>query len=103
MATSNQQQPISSTRLNHNSSLEPTQPPKMLVLCFDGTSNSFGEENTNVVRLFNALEKHKTGRQMCYYQPGIGTYLAPTAGWSPALQSIAKAIDMAFAWYLEWH
>ncbi|KAG8924205.1 hypothetical protein FRC00_005383, partial [Tulasnella sp. 408] len=97
MATSNQQHPISSTRLNHKSSLEPTQPPKILVLCFDGTSNSFGEENTNAVRLFNALEKHKTGRQMCYYQPGIGTYLAPTAGWSPVLQSIAKAIDMAFA------
>ncbi|KAG8926343.1 hypothetical protein FRC00_003011 [Tulasnella sp. 408] len=103
MASSNQQQHISSARLNHESSLEPTLPPKTLILCFDGTSNSFSDENTNVVRLFNALEKHKTGKQMCYYQPGIGTYLAPTAGWSPALQSLAKTMDMAFAWYLEWH
>ncbi|KIO29821.1 hypothetical protein M407DRAFT_226348 [Tulasnella calospora MUT 4182] len=103
MASSNQQQHPSSARINHESSLEPTLPPKTLILCFDGTSNSFSDENTNVVRLFNALEKHKTGKQMCYYQPGIGTYLAPTAGWSPSLQSAAKLMDMAFAWYLDWH
>ncbi|KIO16383.1 hypothetical protein M407DRAFT_232519 [Tulasnella calospora MUT 4182] len=103
MASSNQQQHPSSARLNHELSLEPTLPPKTLILCFDGTSNSFSDENTNVVRLFNALEKHKTRKQMCYYQPGIGTYLAPTAGWSPLLQSAAKLMDMAFAWYLDWH
>ncbi|KAG8944227.1 hypothetical protein FRC04_002094 [Tulasnella sp. 424] len=103
MASSSQQQPHSSSKQQHESSLKPTRPPKTLILCFDGTSNSFSDENTNVVRLFNALEKHKSERQMCYYQPGIGTYLAPTTGWIPALQKIAKVMDMGFAWYLDWH
>lgn len=46
--------------------------PKTLILCFDGTSNSFSDENTNIVRLFSALDKTDMDRQMCYYQPGIG-------------------------------
>ncbi|KAG8918945.1 hypothetical protein FRC01_001563 [Tulasnella sp. 417] len=75
MASSNQPQPPPSSRQNLESSLLPVPPPKTLILCFDGTSNSFSDENTNVVRLFNALEKHKMARQMCYYQPGIGRSL----------------------------
>ena len=47
--------------------------PKKLVLCFDGTGNSFNDENTNVVRLFSVLDKDRTDKQLCYYQPGIGT------------------------------
>lgn len=46
--------------------------PRTLVLCFDGTGNSFSDEITNVVRLFSALEKRKREQQLCYYQPGIG-------------------------------
>ncbi|KAG8942264.1 hypothetical protein FRC03_003461 [Tulasnella sp. 419] len=48
--------------------------PKQLVLCFDGTNNQFGTENTNVVKLFGMLTKNDTSKQKVYYQTGIGTY-----------------------------
>ncbi|KAF8335121.1 hypothetical protein F5887DRAFT_989621 [Amanita rubescens] len=48
----------------------PRDKPRVLILCFDGTGNRFGE-NSNVVRFFRALEKD---HQVLYYQPGIGTY-----------------------------
>ncbi|KAJ7721623.1 hypothetical protein B0H16DRAFT_1335184, partial [Mycena metata] len=45
-----------------------------LILCFDGTTNKFGEERiTNIVRMFELLEKNEANR-FCYYQPRIGTY-----------------------------
>lgn len=47
--------------------------PRTLILCFDGTSDAFDDDATNVVRLFAALEKERPDRQLCYYQPGIGT------------------------------
>ncbi|KAG8911185.1 hypothetical protein FRC00_006924 [Tulasnella sp. 408] len=46
--------------------------PRTLILCFDGTSDAFDDDATNVVRLFSALEKERPDRQLCYYQPGIG-------------------------------
>lgn len=46
-------------------------PPRTLILCFDGTSNTPAERGTNVGKLFYALEKHND-TQRCYYQPGIG-------------------------------
>ncbi|KAI0415156.1 hypothetical protein F5X98DRAFT_347636 [Xylaria grammica] len=49
--------------------------PKKLVLCFDGTGNTFSGSNadTNVVKLLNKLDRHAP-RQFHYYQTGIGTY-----------------------------
>ncbi len=45
---------------------------KKIVICCDGTSNDFGDHNSNVVKLFNVLEKN-TDRQLTYYDPGVGT------------------------------
>ncbi|KAG8927358.1 hypothetical protein FRC02_008258 [Tulasnella sp. 418] len=56
---------------------EPTaanRTPRQLVLCFDGTGNKFGEDNTNVVKLFAMLTKNSSSLQKVYYQSGIGTY-----------------------------
>lgn len=47
-------------------------PPKTLVLLFDGTGNFFKQENTNIVRLFEALENDRPDTQLLYYQPGVG-------------------------------
>jgi len=47
-----------------------------LVLCFDGTNNQFGPENTNVVRLIQMLERDST-KQRLYYDPGVGTLPEP--------------------------
>lgn len=48
-------------------------PPKTLVLLFDGTGNFFRKENTNIIRLFEALEHDEPDQQLLYYQPGVGT------------------------------
>ncbi|MDG3007634.1 T6SS phospholipase effector Tle1-like catalytic domain-containing protein [Paludisphaera mucosa] len=47
-----------------------------LVICCDGTNNQFGPENTNVVRLVQALDRDP-GRQRLYYDPGVGTLPEP--------------------------
>lgn len=53
--------------------MESDSPPsKTLVLLFDGTGNFFKKENTNIIRLFEALENDEPDKQLLYYQPGIG-------------------------------
>ncbi|KAG8893395.1 hypothetical protein FRC00_010573 [Tulasnella sp. 408] len=49
--------------------------PRNLILCFDGTAKYFNDGNTNVIRLFQGLDKMKTDEQLCYYQPGIAGML----------------------------
>ncbi|KZV71102.1 hypothetical protein PENSPDRAFT_418968 [Peniophora sp. CONT] len=76
--------------------------PRTIVLCFDGTSNEYGTENTNVVKFYSLLKKDRTNEQICYYQPGIGTYFQPGVV-SPILHWWAAGLDMAIAWYLSQH
>ena len=52
--------------------------PKNLVICCDGTNNQFGPENTNVVRVIQALVPDPA-RQRLYYDPGVGTLPEPGA------------------------
>ncbi|KAL0943399.1 sporulation associated protein [Colletotrichum truncatum] len=51
------------------------QVPKKLVLCFDGTGNTFTGSNadTNVVKILSKLDRNAPN-QFHYYQTGIGTY-----------------------------
>jgi uncharacterized protein (DUF2235 family) len=51
--------------------------PKNIVLCCDGTGNEFGENNSNVVKLYQALVCDET--QATYYHPGVGTMGARSA------------------------
>jgi uncharacterized protein (DUF2235 family) len=51
---------------------------KNIVVCCDGTSNQFGDKNTNVVKLFRVLKKGEPG-QVAYYHPGVGTMQPPGA------------------------
>ncbi len=48
-----------------------------IVVCCDGTGNAYGDENSNVVKLYATLEINE--RQMGYYHPGVGTMGAPSA------------------------
>ncbi|KAJ7250017.1 hypothetical protein B0H12DRAFT_684586 [Mycena haematopus] len=77
-------------------------PARTLVLCFDGTSEQYDGYNTNPVKLFALLKKDDSREQLCYYQSGVGTYLAPGMV-SPLLQWGAKVLDTAFAIYLNDH
>ncbi|KAM0748030.1 hypothetical protein T439DRAFT_328684 [Meredithblackwellia eburnea MCA 4105] len=68
----------------------PKRENRTLVLCFDGTGDQFDADNTNVVRLFEALKKSDP-TQLIYYQSGIGTY----SGRSQLKGGISSLLDMA--------
>ncbi|KAJ2993024.1 hypothetical protein NUW58_g1972 [Xylaria curta] len=63
------------TTTTYTETVEALLEPKKLVLCFDGTGNTFSGSNadTNVIKLLNKLER-RAPRQFHYYQTGIGTY-----------------------------
>ncbi|KAG8967736.1 hypothetical protein FRC03_009429 [Tulasnella sp. 419] len=74
-----------------------------LVLCFDGTSGTFDDTNTSVIRFFTLLEKSMPDRQLVYYQPGLGTYVSETLMWYPLIHKFALRLDQAVGWYLDGH
>ncbi|CAE6367702.1 unnamed protein product [Rhizoctonia solani] len=75
---------------------------RSIVMCFDGTSNHFSNQNTNVVKLVELLKKDDPSQQMVYYQPGIGTYSHPGLKTSIGSKISAK-LDQGIAWYLYQH
>ncbi|KAG8158242.1 hypothetical protein KVR01_012003 [Diaporthe batatas] len=63
------------TLTNGSDGPEQMRVPKKLVLCFDGTGNTFTGSNsdTNVVKILSKLDRNDP-TQYHYYQTGIGTY-----------------------------
>ncbi len=49
-----------------------------IVVCCDGTGNRYGKHNTNVVKLFEIIQKN-VPEQIAYYDPGVGTFSANSA------------------------
>ena len=50
------------------------QPGRTLMLFLDGTGNMLGvNSDTNVVKLFRAVDKSAAARQIAYYDPGVGS------------------------------
>ena len=47
--------------------------PKNIVICSDGTGNSWGEQVSNVAHLVQSIELSGSARQMAFYDQGIGT------------------------------
>ena len=68
--------------------------PRNLVICCDGTNNQFGTENTNVIRLIQVLDRDP-GKQLLYYDPGVGTLPGPNA-FSHVQKWISKVSGLAF-------
>lgn len=60
--------------------------PKNVVVCCDGTGNQFGDRVSNVVKLYSLL-LHEPGRQVLFYDPGVGTTSVHRA-----LESVRKAV-----------
>ena len=48
------------------------QMPKNIIVCCDGTGNEYGKENTNVVKLYEAIVRDE--QQIAFYDPGVGTF-----------------------------
>ena len=45
---------------------------KNIVVCCDGTGNEYGSNNTNVVKLYEAIVRDRD--QAAFYDPGVGTF-----------------------------
>jgi uncharacterized protein (DUF2235 family) len=58
---------------------------KNIVICSDGTSNEFGENNTNVVKLHTVLERGEA--QATFYDPGVGTWASARTSRTPTASS----------------
>ncbi|PPQ69955.1 hypothetical protein CVT26_013291 [Gymnopilus dilepis] len=75
---------------------------RCLVVCIDGTSNQFGEKNTNVIELYYLIRKEEEDNQLTWYNSGIGTYARPS--WKSVdyyKQVIGHKVDLAIAWNFE--
>ena len=46
--------------------------PKNIIVCCDGTGNKYGQHNTNVVKLYEAIVRD--AKQIAFYDPGVGTF-----------------------------
>jgi uncharacterized protein (DUF2235 family) len=57
--------------------ISPGRPPRKFVLFADGTGNAFSKQESNVWRLYEALDRTQPD-QVTYYIKGVGT-----AGWAP--------------------
>jgi len=69
---------------------------KNIVVCCDGTSNEYGDRNTNVLKLFSLLPKGKP-EQVTFYDPGVGTFSAPAALTRPS-RAVTKLFGLAFGY-----
>ncbi len=72
---------------------------KNIILCCDGTSNQFAANNTNVIKLYQALE-HDPVQQATYYHPGLGTMEAVGALTS-FTRKVTKILGLAVGYGLE--
>jgi uncharacterized protein (DUF2235 family) len=52
--------------------------PRNIVVCCDGTGNEYGQDNSNVIRLYQTLRRGPDQR-VAYYHPGVGTMGAKNA------------------------
>lgn len=71
-----------------------------LIVCYDGTNNQFGPENTNVVRLVQVLDRDPL-KQRIYYDPGVGTLPEPGT-WDKVSQWLSKVAGLAFGAGINW-
>ncbi|KAI0110078.1 hypothetical protein F4814DRAFT_461239 [Daldinia grandis] len=83
--------------------------PKKLILCFDGTGNTYTGSNsdTNVVKILHKLDRNDP-QQYHYYQTGIGTYdineTSVNKTWLGELRSsISQTIDQGIGTTFDAH
>lgn len=69
---------------------------KNIVLCLDGTGNEVkAKGRSNVLKLFEVLDLSDPARQVAYYDPGVGTFAAPSA-WSAPARGLSRLGGMVF-------
>ncbi len=73
--------------------LQQTRELKNIVLCFDGTGDWAGDDTTNVVKIYDRLDRQS---QCTFYTGGVGTLGSPVA-LSPPRRAFLKLLDLATA------
>jgi hypothetical protein len=68
---------------------------RTLVICLDGTGDTFNNDNSNVIKFVACLKKDDPS-QITYYQSGIGTY----DGQGRVKKGMSAAFDMAVCFFL---
>ncbi|KAL0572721.1 hypothetical protein V5O48_009246 [Marasmius crinis-equi] len=70
---------------------------RSLVVCIDGTTNKFGDKNSNVVKFYARLVKNDD--QVTYYNSGIGTYPgSPSKSLTHYKRIVSHKLDAVVAW-----
>ena len=80
-----------------NSVKKKKKPGKNIIICCDGTGNEYSAyHNTNVVLVFEDIVRD--GRQIAFYDPGVGTFdaLGRTMG-----KKLGTALGLGFGWGLQ--
>jgi uncharacterized protein (DUF2235 family) len=79
------------------SGLQGTPPTgKNIIICCDGTNNQLDGEFSNVAKLYSVLEKIP-GRQVVYYDPGVGTLGDPRFALRTT-QALSRHLGLAFGY-----
>lgn len=68
------------------------------MVMLDGTGNELGRNLSNVLKLFRIAEKGE--RQLCFYNPGVGT-IARESAWHRLRQKFTGIIGLAFGYGLD--
>jgi uncharacterized protein (DUF2235 family) len=72
--------------------------PKNIVICCDGTGNEIGSNISNVLKLYQILDK--TGDQRIYYTPGVGT-IGLQSAWQRWKQQVQGVFGLATGYGLD--
>lgn len=67
---------------------------KNIIICLDGTGNQYGENLSNIVKLYRMMERTPES-QVAYYDPGVGTMGDPMYNTWVA-RKINKGLGLAF-------
>jgi uncharacterized protein (DUF2235 family) len=68
---------------------------KNIVICLDGTGNEVKARGaTNVLKIVELLDLRDPARQVVYYDPGVGTFAAPSA-WTAAARRLSRLGGLA--------
>ncbi len=70
------------------------QTNKNIIICLDGTGNQFGKNNSNIIKLYRML-KRVPGKQVTYYDPGVGTMGDPLYKTTIA-RKVTQVLGLAF-------
>ena len=76
---------------------------RKIVICFDGTGNEVGDNETNVLKLYKGLSTSQTSQQeqIVHYVPGIGTMDGPRLFGSTLRRKTKAVLGLAFGMGLE--